>query len=282
MQDSYSYCAQLVREADWDRYLAALFAPEHQRRHLFALYAFNVEIARVRELVHEPGAGEIRLQWWREALDQRGRGEVRANPVADALLDTIELRGLSQQLLLALIEARAFDLYDDPMPSLTSFEGYARATSSVVIALASSLLGGDQVQLEGATDHAGIAYAIAGLLRAVPLHAARGQLYVPLDLLARHGARAEDILAGRPTSEVRAALAELRGIAHRHFTGLVGSPAARKSAVSSPAFLPVALVPAILARMESAAYDPFGIVELPRWRRQWILWRAASRDFPAG
>jgi phytoene synthase len=89
MQDKFSYCEQLVREADKDRFLAGLFAPADRRDPLFALYAFNVEVARVRELVHEPLAGEVRLQWWRDALKEQAHGEVRANPVADALLDTI-------------------------------------------------------------------------------------------------------------------------------------------------------------------------------------------------
>ena len=128
--NSYAYCEDLVRTADKDRFLASLFAPAELRRHLFALYAFNVEIARVREVVRTPMAGEIRLQWWRGALQGEGYGEVRANPVADALIDTIASYRLPVDPLLALIEARSFDLYDDPMPSLDALYGYARKTSS--------------------------------------------------------------------------------------------------------------------------------------------------------
>ena len=61
--------AGLVREGDRDRYLAMLFAPADTRPHLFALYAFNLEIALVRERITEPAAGEIRFQWWREVLE---------------------------------------------------------------------------------------------------------------------------------------------------------------------------------------------------------------------
>ena len=89
MDNDFTRCAALVREADRDRYLAALFAPADKRDALFALYAFNVEIARVRDVAREPMPGEIRLQWWREALEGKRDGEARAHPVAAALRATL-------------------------------------------------------------------------------------------------------------------------------------------------------------------------------------------------
>jgi len=68
MPDAFAYCENLLRAGDKDRWLASLFAPADRRPHLHALYAFNLEIARVRELAREAMAGEIRLQWWREVL----------------------------------------------------------------------------------------------------------------------------------------------------------------------------------------------------------------------
>jgi 15-cis-phytoene synthase len=280
MQDSFSYCEQLVRAADKDRFLASLFAPADRRSPLFALYAFNVEIARVRELVHEPLAGEVRLQWWRDGLEGRTQDEMRANPVADALLNTIARFKLPTERLVGLIEARTFDLYDDPMTSLADLERYGRSTSSVVIELASAILCGNELDLGQTATHAGIAYAIAGLLRAFPVHSARGQLYLPRDLLERHGIVRQDIYAGRATAGLLAALSEMRQQARQHLAELdewrwLVPPEA------SPAFLPVALVPAILASMERPSYDPFKLVAPSQWRRQWTLWRAARRDFPS-
>ena len=89
MATNYEHCAALVREADRDRYLATLFAPAQHRDALFALYAFNVEIARVRDLAREPMPGEIRLQWWREVLSGERGGEAAAHPVAAALRETL-------------------------------------------------------------------------------------------------------------------------------------------------------------------------------------------------
>ena len=132
MQDPYSHCETLVRAADKDRYLATLFAPADKRGPLFALYAFNVEIASVRERARGPMPGEIRLQWWRDVLNGESVGEAAANPVAAALLDTIVQFSLPTQRLLDLIEAHSFDLYDDPMPTFQVLEGYARQTSGAI------------------------------------------------------------------------------------------------------------------------------------------------------
>src|SRR5450830_1516746 len=114
MQTHFEHCAALVREADRDRYLATLFAPAEHRDALYALYAFNVEIARVRELAREPLPGEIRLQWWREVLSGERDGESAAHPVAAALHETLARHNLARERLIDLIEARSFDLYDDP------------------------------------------------------------------------------------------------------------------------------------------------------------------------
>src|SRR5208337_2756655 len=114
MQDAHAHCEALVRAADKDRFLASLFAPVDRRRDLLALYAFNVEIGRVRELAREPMPGEIRLQWWRDALAGRGHGGVAGHPVVAALGETIARCALPVEPLVGLIDAHAFDLYDDP------------------------------------------------------------------------------------------------------------------------------------------------------------------------
>ena len=142
MQQSFAHCEALVRAADRDRFLTALFAPRERRDALFALYAFNVEIARVREVVREPVAGEIRLQWWSDVLAGGGRGEIEAHPVASALLATMARYGLSGQRLQTTIAARRFDLYDEPMVALADLEGYAEGASSSLIALAAKILNG--------------------------------------------------------------------------------------------------------------------------------------------
>ena len=275
MADAFDHCGELLREGDKDRFLATLFAPPKYRRPLFALYAFNLEVARTRELAREPMPGEIRLQWWREVLGGIGRGDVDAHPVAAAIRDVVVRYRLPPKALGDLIDARTFDLYDEPMTDVAYLERYAVHTSAVLIDLAARILrDGRDPDIDALAAHAGIAYAISGLIRALPLHASRGQIYLPTDLMQRYGAQAADVLAGKATTEIRAVLAELRLRARQHL-GAMRPLLGAAPAELLPALLPVALVRPALDRMERRGYAPFAPSELPQWRRQWALWRAA-------
>jgi phytoene synthase len=278
MQDAYIHCEALVRAADKDRYLASLFAPAAARQHLHALYAFAGEIARVHEAAREPLPGEIRLQWWRDVLAGEGRGEVSANPVAAAFLETIARCALPRARLIALIDAHGFDLYDDAMPSLAGLDAYADHTSGTLFALAAQILGGTDGAdaIAAAATPAGIAYGVAQRLRTFPRDLARRQLFVPLDLLAQHGVTREEIEVRQNVPGLRGALAALRDHARAAF-GRFHAAAPSIPEACAPAFLVVALVPPLLARLDATAADPFELVEVPQWRRQWVLWRAARR-----
>ena len=278
---AYAYCSDLVRSQDRDRFLTALFAPEAVRRHLLALYAFNVDVARVREVVREPLPGEVRLAWWRETIEGEGRGAVEAHPVAFALLDTVERCALPRASLINLVDARIFDLYDDPMPSLGDLEGYAGETAGALLQLSALMLAPEHAAAAAdASGHAAVAIALTGLMRALPIHAGRGQCYLPLDILARHGLDREAAVAGRDTPELRASLAELRVEAQRHLAAagaaLAALPTAARIAVAPP-FLGLALVPGDLRALARVG-DPFRqVAGLSALRRTFAVWRAARR-----
>lgn len=277
--DPYAHCEALVRTADKDRYLAGLFAPAAARGHLYALYAFASEIARVREAAREPLPGEIRLQWWRDALAGDARGEVLANPIAAALIDTVARCGLPTPPLIGLIDAHGFDLYDDAMPGVGDLDRYAEHTSVTLFALAAKILGGAESgdAIAAAAAPAGIAYGVAQRLRGFPRDIVHRQLFVPLDLLRQHGVTREEIEARQNTAGLRAALAALRNHARAAFDRFRAAAHGVPEACA-PAFLVAALVPALLVRLDAA--DPFRPVEMPQWGRQWVLWRAA-RKWPA-
>jgi phytoene synthase len=278
MEGNFRHCETLVRAADKDRFLATLFAPADRRGALFALHAFNREIATVRDRAREPMPGEIRLQWWRDVVNGERAGEAAANPVAAALTDTIARFSLPAAPLLDLIEAHAFDLYDDPMPTFAALEAYGRKTEGAVFGLAARIVAdNDDGAVALAAEHAGISCAIAGVLRSFARDASRRQVYVPLELLDRNGARIEQILAGQTTTELREALAGLRAEARRHFAAFEAR-LPQLPAATMPAFLPAALIPGYLAVMDRPDHDPFrSAVQVPQWRHQWALWRAAQR-----
>lgn len=273
MDENYRHCEALVRAADKDRYLATLFAPAEVRAPLFALYAFNVEIANVRDRAREPMPGEIRLQWWRDVLNGERAEEAAANPIAAALTETVSRHSLPVPRLLDLIEAHAFDLYDDPMPTFDALLGYLDKTSTAIFECAASISGGATGDL---LERTGVSWGITALLRAFALHASRRQLFIPAPFLD-NGTTPEAIFAGQRTSGLNESLEVMRLIALRRFE-LVEREVASLPAHAMPAFLPVTLVPGYLAAMERPGYDPFRTpVEVPQWRRQWALWRAERR-----
>ncbi len=271
---AYKHCEDLVRDVDEDRFLSAQFSPADKRPHLFALYAFSHEIARVRDSVREAMIGEIRLQWWRDTLQGEARGDVRANPIAAALDDTIVKFRLPRQALVDLIDARVFDLYDDAMPSLNDLEGYCGETSSSLFRFASIVLcDGSDPGSADAAGHAGVASGITGLLRAFPWHSRRGQNYVPAEILTRHGVVAEDIATGRGGPGLAGALADLRAVARWHLEQTRNLRATIRPE-AQPAYRSLALVSPYLRLMERSYYDPFNTpVDMAKWRKIWFLWR---------
>ena len=274
LAESYERAGEAVQAGDRDRYLADLFVPEAFRRHLFALHAFNGEIAKVRDVVSDAMLGEIRLQWWRDAI---ANGAVGGHPIATALNATIARFRLPKEAFGRMIDARLFDLYDDPMPSLNDLEGYAGDTASALIQLAAIVLAdGQDPGTAGAAGHAGVAYAITGLMRALPVHSRRGQLFLPVAMIATRGLDTRTLFAGKATPELKTLLADLRTIARQHLTEAEREIADLVPQVKA-AFLPLAFVRPYLDRMDRDDYEPFAGVEISPWRRQWLLWRAARK-----
>lgn len=271
------HCLTALRELDRDRYLACLLAPEEKRHALVSLALFNAEIARIRDIVREPMAGEIRMQWWRDVITGVSPEGAAGHPAAEALVETIATYDLPVATFIAYLEARAFDLYDDPMPDRTTLEGYAGETASALIQLQAMTLDPSAARsVSDAAGHGGVAQTIAGILLLMPRHTARGQLYVPGDILLACGLTRETFLAGDDVGAVRAATAALVALGREH---LAKARAAASEIPRSvfPAFLPVALVEQVLARAERGSGDPRREMPVPpQWRRQLRLLCAAA------
>lgn len=275
MDDHFKYCAARVREFDRDRYLATLFAPAAKRGALFALYAFNVEMSRVRDLAREPLPGEIRLQWWREVISGERDGEAGANPIAAALMQVLADYNVPAEKLVDLVEAHRFDIYNEAITDFAEFQSYAWKILGPIFEIAGHILcEAPQSALAGVAADAAQAQLIANVLVLLPRHTAHRQLYVPQDILRHYGAQAEDVFSLRATPEMRAALAELRLRGRRHLARIAAA-GPEISGQAQPAFLSLAPLRPWLMDMERPDYDPFSPPQMPAWRRQWFIWRAA-------
>jgi phytoene synthase len=272
--DSAAFCAEQVRSHDFERYASTLFVSADKRRALLALYAFNVEISRVREQVSQPLPGEIRLQWWTDMLAGAGHGGVEGNPVAAELLRAIRTHSLPVEPLSRLIDEHQFDLYNDPMPSMAALEAYIHATSSALFALGADIMGRQSEAIDHLARHAGLAQGLARVIAALPVDAARRQLLVPLQLLESHGSGIEEAFAGTETPQLRAALDQLIGEARAHLETAMALLASAPSEVR-PLFLSLALVRRDLKRMARADADLFTPRVTSRLRTLWTLWRAS-------
>lgn len=271
--EHFRLCGEFLRENDRDRWLACLYAPDAARPFLFALYAFNAEIARIPELVSQPLLGEMRIQWWVDALEAENaseRADLAAHPTADALLATIEKFALPKRALLDYLEARRFDLYDDPAPDQAFLDCYCDETCSTLFALAARILGRDDPTR--VAEAAGKAFALTGLLRSLPWRAARRQCFVPRDLLARHGLGPENLFAREETAPLQAALDEWRGFARARLD-LARQELSSLDSPAREAFRLLALARFDLDALERRKTSPFEPLSAAPWRRQFALWR---------
>jgi 15-cis-phytoene synthase len=274
-QDAAAFCADLVRGHDFARYASTLFVSPDERRALLALYAFNVEIVRVRDQITQPLPGEVRLKWWSEVLAGEGDGGVEGNPIVSELLLAIRHFRLPTEPLTRLIFEHQFDLYNDPMPTLAALEGYVADTSSTLFALAARIAAAASAEIDHAARHAGLAQGFAQVIAALPRDAARRQLFVPVQLLAKQGIGVEAIFAAKETPPVRAALDQLIGEARLHLDtalSLLADIAPQARAM----FLPLAVVRRDLGRMSRADSDPFVPRTASRLSTLWTLWRASK------
>jgi phytoene synthase len=238
MPESFSYCERLVREEDRDRFLATLFAPAHARPALFAIYAFDIEIAHISSRVSEPLAGEVRLQWWRDIITGVSLEQAAGSPVAAALVETIERHALPEQIFFELIEAQRDALYRKPVETIAEFEEWSAKTSGGVFALASRVLSGGQANHDHAShDH----------------------------LSAHAGTALSCMKAAAPGPNLQ----DYSDLADRHLTHARALLPPSAAAVTA-AFLLLALVRPALREVAKRG------APLPQWRRQWILWRASK------
>ncbi|WP_370312451.1 squalene/phytoene synthase family protein [Sagittula sp.] len=219
-------CAEIVERGDPERFAGAMSAPVEARRALFPLYAFNVEVARAPWVTAEPMIAEMRLQWWRDALDEIGSGgAVRRHEVVTPLAEVLDAEGAA--VLDALVEARRADIEKAPFGEADGLWTYLEATGGGLMAVAARCLG----DRDGRAARAlGTASGLAAYLRAVPELEARGKL---------------PLADGRP--EAVGALAA-RGLE------LVGEARAAQSAMpraARAALMPGVLAEAVLKRVVS-------------------------------
>jgi len=271
---SLPFLAQL-READPWHYVPALFLPGAVREDVACLYCYAAELARIPRIVSDPGLGEIRLQWWREAVEGERAGEAAANPLCAAVLDVIDRHGLNADTLARIAEARAFDLYHDPMGHRHTLEGWLGETHSVLFHETAVICGVERGEdLSDAAGHAGVAYGSAMLLRELAGTRVAGQTYLPSDILSEAG-MTPDMYAGEPRQIHEKALALFLGFATTHLDR-ARDAIGRLPGSARSAFLPLAIAAPVMKKASRMGRNAFlQPVEPSPLALQAACWKAA-------
>jgi len=252
---------EAARAGETDRYLAALLAPRRARPGLIALAAFLGEVGRIRDLVNEPMMGEIRLQWWRDALVGGRQGGSTGSPIADALCETIERHALPAELLDALLQARVRDLTPHPLIAAPGADAYLDATEGGAFRLAARILGaGDSPETNALLEAAGQAYGRVRLLRSLPSSVAKGRILLPGGKMPQQETPDWASTARPVIDAARSWLVEARR-------------RARATSAVNAAILPLALVEPYLAALEGLGPDIARVrAEISPLTRVWRLW----------
>jgi NADH dehydrogenase [ubiquinone] 1 alpha subcomplex assembly factor 6 len=271
-----SYSAQQVRSGDSDRFLTALFAPEDRREHLFALYAFNLEVARIPELIHEPMMGQIRLQWWRERLDEIYAGAPRGGAeTPQALAQAIAAVGLPHDSFETILTARERDLDPTPPADIGEFQAYAQATAGELNVLAARLLGAADDATLAAARNVGTAWAMIGHLRALAFNAGMGRMTLPRATMGP--ATAADVLKGRVGEALRAT-AQAVGAEAGALLSVARALRRDIDKRALPALLLAPLADLHLRKLRSRHFNPLGPdLEIAKPRKQAALFLSALR-----
>ena len=250
-----AYCSAEVQANDPERYLISLFAADEDRGALHALYAFNLELAKIGSIVSEPMLGHIRLQWWRESIEGIYAGEPRHHEVVLALADAVRDRNLPRAMFETMISGRETELAEGVPETKADLETYLRATAGELVAAGLYVVGvpeGDPLLDAGRS--VGVASGYLTVLRALRSPAGRMRPLLPRDIVSRHGFEPEHIAQGEAGAGLAKAVEELVVEAERHL-GAARRAGVRPSRRQMAPLLTGALLPSYLGALKSANYD---------------------------
>lgn len=276
-QSLQSSVRDTARRDEPDRYLAALLAPAEASGALITLAAFAGELARIPASVSEPLIGEIRLQWWRDAVDAAGRREKCGHPVADALSTLMQTHGIDGLRLQRMIDARAFDLTGDLHADEAALDRHLAETEGLAFDIAHEILTGRPLPGSIAAQ-AGLGYGLARALGRLPASLHNGGFPIAETVLAQNGVT-RSRLAERPfAAETRAGIGTAIRASREKIMKTLAEVRLDIAGQGSPglvALLPLATVEPYLRALDGAGFQPLEhIADITPLTRIWVLLKA--------
>ncbi|WP_074380802.1 phytoene/squalene synthase family protein [Bartonella doshiae] len=277
------YCFDILRATDRDRYISVLFAPKKKRRALAALYAFNAEVSRIRESVHDPLIGEIRLRWWYDSIADGEIQKSENNPILSDLVTAMTLFNLSKTDFLRYCDAQILDLYHNPIVTLCDLESYCAETASIILQLSCQILDFEAAQnFTDAYRHGGVAQGLSGVLRLLSFMRSRYHYYLPADVLKAVAVERDELESNRVSDiQKRHIIEAIVALSQDHYTKFYKHFGTLPRTLK-PAFLPLAIIPASLQKSLQMGAEVFQEnTTLPLLHRYWLITKAAmSSNLP--
>lgn len=213
-EKAYDYCQKLVKNHDFDNYMSGLLVPHIYRKSFFAIHAFNVEIASIKDQAQRNVlTGRLRFQWWREILSEIYAGDGRKiynqHPVAELLAMCVNEHDLTLRWFERSLEARLKDLYVDQFDTMNDIENYAEHGHSSINYLLLEAMDVKNTNIEYAASHIGVSYGIVILLRAFQYYLSQNLVCLPKALCTQHGLSINDLLKKKYNSKNEKALKDL-------------------------------------------------------------------------
>lgn len=215
--DCIKICADMVEKDDHDRYLTTLFVSKEMRRSLNALYAFNIEVAKTLETTKETMIGELKLQWWRDALEAAKQGTIREHPVIIELAPIIINKTISVDGMMHIINARSRELTSSQPSSLKHLIEYCRYTAGALNKLAFQIIADrpSDIALKH-VEQIGIAWGLIGIIRAISFHASNSRCSIPVDLMKAANINEQQLYKGSFSPELKDVIRQIADTAEEH------------------------------------------------------------------
>ncbi|KIJ64453.1 hypothetical protein HYDPIDRAFT_90439 [Hydnomerulius pinastri MD-312] len=279
------YCKDLVRKHDYEGFLTSQFYPRQLQPGYYALRAFYIELAMVKEAVSQTTLGQARLVFWRDAIkdifdvsEEIGNKPPR-HPIALALYEATQRSRLAPYHFQRIIEAREQELHSQTHMTVESATSHAESTASTFLYILLSLLNLPSATLSHSASHLGVAQSFTTLLRALPFHASKGVMVIPAEITAKHGVNQQQVFTkAEPSKALEDAVFEFATIANDNLITareMFKETGGQVPQEAMPIFTSAVPVVSILRRLEAVnfnVYDPS--LQVRDWKLPWQVWRS--------
>ncbi|XP_050670187.1 NADH dehydrogenase (ubiquinone) complex I, assembly factor 6 isoform X1 [Leptidea sinapis] len=260
-QDSLSYCANIVRQHDYENYLATLLMTKSLRSPTLVIRALNAEVARIQDQTRDPQIADMRLQFWQDTVNQifkksQDLSNIPANPVAQELFKVCSCYKLPRRYLERLVQSRKSILKTKYFQCMEDIENHSEHAVSSVYYLVLSIAEISNVHADHASSHLGKAQGIVNILRSIHVSNYLKLVSLPMDVLMKYSVSQESVLRGIDSDSIRNVVFEVASRANSHLQKARSIEVPKET---HQIFLPAVAIEKYLKKLEKANFNIYDV-----------------------